>query len=152
VAPVPQGERETDAPLAVADPQQAVLSPAVGAAAGMVVGEVIPGVAAGRVILAHGPPLPLGKIGPPTLPVLLAPGILLETEGLGIGGRFRGQHGESLPRDGCGSITGDKTARDMGTRAQAAGDVGEAWRARAEGRPSVVAAVIGARRGHVHRR
>ncbi|HEY4595109.1 MAG TPA: hypothetical protein VIJ02_01815 [Thermoanaerobaculia bacterium] len=87
IAAVPQGQREADAALAVADPQQAVLSPAVGAAAGVIVRQVIPGVAVRRVVLAYRPPLALGEIGPPALPVLLAPGVLLQTRGLGIGGR-----------------------------------------------------------------
>src|SRR5581483_36795 len=84
VAAVPQSQREADAALAVADPQQAILPPAVGAAAGVIVRQVIPGVAVRRVVLAHRPPLPLGEVGPPALPVLLAPGVLLETHGLGV--------------------------------------------------------------------
>ena len=69
VLAVPQGQRETQAALAVADPQQAVLAPAVGAAAGVVVREICPALARRRVILADGPPLALGQIGPPALPI-----------------------------------------------------------------------------------
>ena len=61
VAPVPQREREAQPALAVADAEQAVLAPAVGAAARVVVREVVPAVAVGRVVLAHRAPLPLGR-------------------------------------------------------------------------------------------
>ena len=43
VLPVPQREGEAEAALAVADAEEAVLAPAVGAAAGVVVREVVPG-------------------------------------------------------------------------------------------------------------
>src|SRR5215472_6693137 len=36
----------------------------------MIVGEKFPGVAVGGVILAHGTPLPIGKIRPPAIPWL----------------------------------------------------------------------------------
>jgi hypothetical protein len=88
IAAVPQRQREADAALTVADPQQAVLPPAVGAAAGVIVREIAPGVAVRRIVLADGPPLALGEIGPPALPVLLAPGVLLQTRGLGVDGRL----------------------------------------------------------------
>jgi hypothetical protein len=45
VALVPQADGQTQVLEAVADPGQAVLVPAVGAAAGVVVGEVVPGFA-----------------------------------------------------------------------------------------------------------
>src|SRR5262249_20606079 len=66
----------------VAEAGQAVLAPAVGAAGGGVVGEVAPGVAAGRVVLADGAPLPVADVGPPPppgrqpQPVLLQPLVL----------------------------------------------------------------------------
>src|SRR5205085_4262831 len=44
---IPQAEREAQVLAAVANAQQAVFAPAEGAAAGLVVGEVIPGRAAG---------------------------------------------------------------------------------------------------------
>ena len=68
VLPVPQGEGEAELLLVVGDAGDAVLAPAVGARAGMVVGEEIPGVAAFAVVLAHGPPLPFAEIGSPLLP------------------------------------------------------------------------------------
>ena len=45
VAAVPQRQGEAQAALAVGDAQQAVLAPAVGAAAGVLVGEVVPALA-----------------------------------------------------------------------------------------------------------
>ena len=42
---VPQGQREAEALLVVGDAGEAVFAPAVGARAGLVVGEVVPGVA-----------------------------------------------------------------------------------------------------------
>ena len=72
VAAVPQGQRQAEALLVVADAGEAVLAPAVGAAAGVVVREVVPGVAVGAVVLADGAPLPLAQVRPPAPPRLLA--------------------------------------------------------------------------------
>jgi len=60
IALVPQGEREREATLIVADAEQAVLASAVGATAGLVMGEVFPAIAVGRVVLPHRSPLALG--------------------------------------------------------------------------------------------
>ena len=49
-------------------PGEAVLAPAVGARAGVVVGEVAPRVAAGAVVLAHGSPGALGEVRAPVPP------------------------------------------------------------------------------------
>ena len=68
VLAVPQGQREAEPLLVVGDAGQAVLAPAVGARAGLVVGEVVPGVAALAVVLADGAPLPLAEVRPPLLP------------------------------------------------------------------------------------
>ena len=68
VLPVPQGEREAEALPVVGDAREAVLSPAVGARAGLVVGEVVPGVAALAVVLADGAPLALAQVGAPLPP------------------------------------------------------------------------------------
>ena len=76
VLAVPQGEREAEPLLVVGDAGEAVLAPAVGARAGLVVGEVVPGVAAFAVVLADGPPLAFAEVGPPLLPGgLLLPGL-----------------------------------------------------------------------------
>src|SRR5262249_42106133 len=68
VVAVPQGQGEAEALPVVGDAGQPVLAPAVGAGAGLVVAEIIPGVATLAVVLANGPPLTLTQIGPPLLP------------------------------------------------------------------------------------
>ncbi len=72
VVPVPESRREAQPALAIADAQQPVFPPAIGTAARMVVWKVGPAFAGGGVILPHGAPLALGKIGPPAFPVFLA--------------------------------------------------------------------------------
>ena len=49
-------------------PAEPVLVPAVGARAGVVVGEGLPGIAVGAVVLAHGGPGPLGQVRAPAEP------------------------------------------------------------------------------------
>ena len=66
VLAVPQRQREAEPLLVVGDAGQAVFAPAVGPGAGLVVGEVIPGVAALAVVLADGAPLPLAEVRAPT--------------------------------------------------------------------------------------
>ena len=68
VAAVPQREREAQPLLVVADAGEAVLAPAVGARARLVVGEVVPGVAVVAVVLADGAPLPLAQVRSPLPP------------------------------------------------------------------------------------
>jgi len=65
---VPQGEGEAEALLPVGYAGEAVLPPAVGPRAGVIVSEVVPGIAALAVVLAHGPPLSLAEIRPPLFP------------------------------------------------------------------------------------
>src|SRR5437667_12873106 len=72
VTPIPKRQSETHHLMTVADPADAVFSPAVGAGTRVVVRKKFPGCAAGAVILADRSPLPLREIGPPTLPMLLA--------------------------------------------------------------------------------
>src|SRR5262249_24496587 len=79
VLAVPQGQGEAEALPVVGDAGQPVLAPAVGAGAGLVVAEVVPGVAALAVVLADGPPLSLTEIGPPLLPGDLLLPLLIET-------------------------------------------------------------------------
>ena len=68
VLPVPQRQGKTEDLLIVADAEQAVLTPAVGAAAGGVVAERLPGGAAGAVVLADRAPLTLAQVRAPLLP------------------------------------------------------------------------------------
>ena len=78
VAPVPQRERQAQPLLDVAEAGQAVLAPAVGAGAGMIVREVGPRVAVGAVVLADRAPLPFAEVRPPQIPVASLPQALVE--------------------------------------------------------------------------
>src|SRR5262249_6002260 len=79
-----QREREAQPALAIADPEQAVLAPAIHAAARVVVREVRPAVARTRVVLAHGAPLALRQVRAPAPPVGHAPGVLGQSLTLGV--------------------------------------------------------------------
>ena len=68
IPPVPQRQGEAEPLFVVGEAGQAILTPAVGARAGLVMGEIIPGVTAFAVILAHGSPLALAEVGPPLFP------------------------------------------------------------------------------------
>src|SRR5207302_2031264 len=82
VAAVPQRHAQAQPALLVGEAGDAVLAPAVGAAAGLVVREVFPGVAIRAVVLADRPPLPLAEVWPPFTPGLLPrPGSPARPEG-----------------------------------------------------------------------
>src|SRR5262249_21629440 len=68
VLAVPQGHGKAKALLVVGDAGQAVLAPAISAGASLVVAEVVPGVPALAVVLAHRAPLALAEIWPPLFP------------------------------------------------------------------------------------
>ena len=68
VLAVPQGQREAESLLVVGNARQAILAPAIGAGASLIVAEVIPGVAPFAVVLAHRSPLALAEVRPPFLP------------------------------------------------------------------------------------
>src|SRR5262245_6704970 len=93
---VPQREREAEPRLLVAEAGETVLAPAIDAAAGVVVREIIPGIAVGRIVFAHRAPLALGKIRPPTTPVFRT-GVGGVEAGLFGGAVF---HGINLVSDG----------------------------------------------------
>jgi hypothetical protein len=65
---VPQGQGEAQVLLVIGKAGDAVLAPAVGTRAGVIVGEEIPGVPRFAVVLADRAPLPLTQIGSPFLP------------------------------------------------------------------------------------
>jgi len=65
---IPQCEGEAEPAFAVGDAEQAVLVPAIGAAAGVIVRKIIP-TRSLRLILAYGRPLSLAQVGSPALPV-----------------------------------------------------------------------------------
>src|SRR5581483_10509118 len=84
IALVLQREREAEPALAVRKAEEPVLAPAVGAAAGVVVGKVLPARDVSRVVLADRAPLALGEVGAPALPVLLPPRVLGEPRALRV--------------------------------------------------------------------
>src|SRR5262249_23161175 len=96
VLAVPQGQRKAEPLMLVGDAGQAVLAPAIGTRACLVVTEVIPGVAAIAVVLADGAPLSLAEVRPPLLPGNLLVSGLFKTDVL------RGHR--QLPRCWPGSL------------------------------------------------
>src|SRR5207249_11315548 len=62
---VPQGESEAEVLFVVGDAGEAVLAPTIGPRPGLIVAEIVPGVAAFAVVLANGPPLPLAQVRSP---------------------------------------------------------------------------------------
>ena len=62
---VPKREGKAKPLLLVANACQAVFTPAIGAAAGMVMGKVVPRVSVGGVVFPHRTPLPLAEVGTP---------------------------------------------------------------------------------------
>ena len=83
VAPVPERERQAQALLDVREPGEAVLAPAVGPRAGVVVRQVLPRRAVLAVVLPHRPPLPLREVRAPVVPVArLAQAVLEASEAL----------------------------------------------------------------------
>src|SRR5579859_2693406 len=68
VAAIPQGQREHQKLVAIADSCDTVFTPAIGLAARHVVGKELPGAAIGTVIFAHAAPRTLADIGSPLAP------------------------------------------------------------------------------------
>ncbi len=83
VVAVPQGQGEAQVLAPVADAGQPVLVPAVGAAASVVVREVVPGGAVLAVILPNRAPGPFRQVGTPSQPVGLAVVVRLQAPVLG---------------------------------------------------------------------
>src|SRR5262249_5402451 len=69
IAPIPEREREAESLVVVGDSEEAVLAPAIRAGPRVLVGEVVPRHAVGRVVLPHRAPLALGEIRAPAFPV-----------------------------------------------------------------------------------
>src|SRR5581483_3405003 len=69
IVSVPERETKADGLMAIAESGEAVLVPAVGARARVIVRKVAPGIAVLAVILADGSPGALGEIRTPALPV-----------------------------------------------------------------------------------
>src|SRR5271156_4370356 len=66
---IPHGQRKTDVLVTVAETGDAVFAPAVGPGTGVIVRQIVPGIAIRAVIFADGAPLAFGEIGSPTLPM-----------------------------------------------------------------------------------
>ena len=69
VPTVPQRQTEAQSLLDVGESGHPLLAPAIGAGAGVVVGEVGPRVAVCAVVLAHRAPLAFADVGTPQVPV-----------------------------------------------------------------------------------
>jgi hypothetical protein len=68
IATVPKPERQADQLVGVAETREPVLTPAIGAAARVVVREIVPGRAVGAVILPYRAPLAFAQVRAPMLP------------------------------------------------------------------------------------
>ena len=91
VPAVPERDGKIDEPAVVAEPEQAVVTPAVRARPRLLIGEVAPRVAVRRVVLANCAPLPLREVRPPPSPFLagahlVQPGVLRGALASGHGG------------------------------------------------------------------
>src|SRR5205085_12474441 len=71
IAAVPKRESQAESLLRIRNSPDSVLAPAESAGPGMVVREIIPGVAVRTVILAHRSPGPLRQIRSPQMPALV---------------------------------------------------------------------------------
>ena len=108
VLAVPEREREAEMLPVVAEAGEAVLAPAIRAAAGVIVGEIFPGIAAGGVVFAHRAPLAFGKVRTPAPPVGRAGFGFREALFLSgqWGGGFRGHGAEEVWPGSDGSLSG----------------------------------------------
>ncbi len=138
ISAVPEGEGEAESALAIGDAEQAVLSPAIGAAAGVLVGEVGPAGAVGGVVLADGAPLAFGEIGSPALPVLLTLEVGDETIALGIRARIVLRAGGELL--GNGRVGHEASVPPVCTRATLARRVSVREREQARGLVDILVA------------
>ena len=65
---IPQGEGEAEPLMVIGDSGQAVLTPAISPRAGLVVSEIVPGIAPFAVVFANGAPLPFAQVWSPFAP------------------------------------------------------------------------------------
>src|SRR6516164_8213537 len=84
---VPQGDREADPLMAIADSCQAVLVPPIGPRPGMVMGKVIPRGPSWAVVFAHGAPGAFAEVRTPALPMLCSLTRFLEADSFSREGR-----------------------------------------------------------------
>ena len=79
ITSVPQRQRQAQELVLVGNAAEAVLAPAIGARAGVVVRQEIPGIAVGAVVLSHRTPRPFRQVRSPQAPVLLADTVIFES-------------------------------------------------------------------------
>src|SRR6516225_9606549 len=77
---VPESQREADKLVLVGNSGEAILAPAISAAARLIVRKGIPRRSVGAVVLAHRAPLPLRQVRTPALPVCLSFLIFLQAK------------------------------------------------------------------------
>ena len=73
IALIPQRHDKAEPAFAIGEAQQAIFAPAIRPAARMIMREITPAIPVGGIILPNRSPLPLGKIGSPAFPILIAP-------------------------------------------------------------------------------
>src|SRR5436853_2258904 len=95
IAAVPERDRKADELMPIADSRKAVLVPAIGSGARVIMGQIFPGRAVGAVIFTHGSPRSLAEIRTPALPVLLALPVFLQALSFSAGCFFN--HGLHRP-------------------------------------------------------
>ena len=74
VLTVPEGQSKTKQLVLIGEAGQPIFARTVGAGAGLIVGEVVPRVPVGAVVLAYRAPLALAQVGSPLLPRCPGPG------------------------------------------------------------------------------
>src|SRR5262245_19133671 len=67
---VPEGDTEAQELVAIAEPAERILAPAIRPAARVIVGEIFPGAAVSAVVFTHGSPGAIADVGAPPLPPL----------------------------------------------------------------------------------
>jgi len=78
VAPVPEGQRETDKLVAIRNAGQSFFVPSIGLRAGMVMGQELPGRSIGTIVFADRSPGPFAEVRAPPLPMFPAEVIVIE--------------------------------------------------------------------------
>jgi len=91
VLAVPQRQRKTQPLVIVAETGEAVLTPVIGARAGLVVAEIVPSVPVRAVVLANGAPLAFAEVGSPLPPRHSLLPRFIQPLRLGRLGRFAGR-------------------------------------------------------------
>ena len=93
---VPERERETKPLMVIAESGNSIFAPTVGAAAGLLVGKIIPGIAVWAIVFTHGAPLAFAEVGTPFAPetILRFVALLLfNAEEFALSGKIESVHG-----------------------------------------------------------